>query len=79
MTLASAEPVDLTIFFANGECLSGLIMTAITRGKHFVTVSAVTSPCGAETPTVIEFHFRSPFISKDETTRTYVIHERSPE
>lgn len=79
MKLASAEPVDLTIFFANGECLSGLTMTAITRGEHFVAVSAVTSPCGAETPTVIEFHFRNPFISKDESARMYVIYERSPE
>lgn len=79
MKLASAEPIDLTIFFANGERLSGLNMTAMTRDEYFVTVSAITNPGGAATPTVIEFHFRNPFISKDESTRTYVIHERSPE
>ena len=79
MKLARAEPVDLTIFFANGECLSGLEMTAMTQDEYFVTVSAITRTGGAAAPTVIEFHFRNLFISKDETTRTYVIHERSPE
>lgn len=79
MKLASAETVALTIFFANGECLSGLNMTAMTRDDYFVTVSAITNPGGTASPTVIEFHFRNPFISKDESTRTYVIHERSPE
>lgn len=79
MKLVSAEPVGLTIFFANGECLSGLTMTAMTRDDYFVTVTAVTNPGEETPPTVIEFHFRNPFISKDENTQTYVIHERSPE
>ena len=79
MKLVDAEPVGLTIFFANGERLSGLNMTAMTWDDFFVTVSATTNPGGASWPTVIEFHFRRPFISKDETTRTYVIHERSSE
>lgn len=79
MKLASAEPVDLTIFFANGERLSGLSMTAMTQDYFFVTVTAITNPGEETSATVIEFHFRNPFISKDETTQTYVIHERSPE
>lgn len=79
MKLASAEPVDLTIFFANGERLSGLSMIAMTQDYFFVTVTAITNPGEVSSPTVVEFHFRNPFISKDETTRTYVIHERSPE
>ena len=79
MKLASAEPVDLTIFFANGERLSGLSMTAMTQDYFFVTVTAITNPAEEPSATVIEFHFRKPFISKDETTQTYVIHERSPE
>lgn len=79
MRLASAEPVGLTIFFANGERLSGLNMTAMTRDDSFVTVSAITNPGEETPPTIIEFRFRSPFISKNENTQTYVIHERSPE
>lgn len=47
MKLVSAEPVDLTIFFANGERLSGLEMTAMTQDEYFVTVSAITRTGGA--------------------------------